>query len=302
MTAVKALRTPDDRFTGLSDFPYPPNYVEDLPGYEGLRAHYVDLGPRDAEHTFLCLHGEPTWGYLYRSMIPIMVESGARVIVPDFFGFGRSDKPVDESTYSFDFHRRFLLRFIEHVDPRNLTLVVQDWGGSLGLTLPVDLGFRSRLARLLVMNTVVPVGVPLGRHFYEWRALVQATPDPPVGQWIRASAPRLTNQEAAAYDAPFPDSRFKGGVRSFPALAMVKPEMEGVAEARAALRFWAEEWSGQTFMAIGARDPDVESMHELRSHIRGCPEPMVLSDVGHFVQEELGQVVARAALRAFGDL
>ena len=301
MTAVIALRTPDDRFADLPDFPYPPDYAEDLPGYEGLRAHYLDLGPRDAERTFLCLHGEPAWGYLYRKMIPVMLESGARVIAPDFFGFGRSDKPVQDSAYTFRFHREFILRLVERIALRRITLVVQDWGGTLGLTLPVDPGFRSHLDRLVVMNTVLPVGEPLGPHFYEWKSLVRHTPDLPVGQWIRDAAPQLTDQEMAAYDAPFPDSRFQAGARTFPELAMVEPGMEGVAESRAALKFWAEEWSGQSFMAVGMKDPDAGTMQALRAGIRGCPEPMMLPEAGHFVQEH-GQAVARAALRAFGDL
>ncbi len=301
MIAVNALRTPDDRFADLPDFPFPPHYVDNLPGYEGLRAHYLDLGPRDAKHTFLCLHGEPTWSYLYRKMIPVMLESGARVIAPDFFGFGRSDKPVLDSTYTFHFHREFLLRFAQHVALRNITLVVQDWGGTLGLTLPVDIGFRSRLDRLFVMNTVLPVGKPLGPHFYEWRSLVRKTPDLPVGQVIRAITPQLTDQEMAAYDAPFPDTRFQAGARTFPELAMVEPEMEGVAEAEAALRFWSEEWSGQSFMVVGAKDPDAETMQTLHRQIRGCPEPLVVPEAGHFVQE-WGELVARAGLRSFGDL
>lgn len=300
MNATAVLRTPDDRFTDLPDFPFPSQYVETLRGYEGLRAHYLDLGARDAERTFLCLHGEPTWSYLYRKMIPVMLGSGARVIAPDFYGFGRSDKPVEESTYSFSFHRDFLLRLVEHVDARNITLVVQDWGGTLGLTLPVDPAFRRKLDRLLIMNTVLPVGRPLAPHFYEWRSLVRSTPDPPVGQWIRQATPTMSAEEMAAYDAPFPDSRFKAGVRVFPELAMVEPRMEGVAEAEMAARFWAEEWEGQSFMAVGAQDPDVDTMRALRSNIRGCPEPLILSDAGHFVQEH-GQSIARAALEAFGD-
>ncbi len=148
LDTIESLRTPEKRFEQLPGFPYEPHYVDSLPGYEGLRAHYLDLGPKDAPRTFLCLHGEPTWSYLYRKMIPVMLESGARVIAPDFFGFGRSDKPVHDSAYTFHFHREFLLRFLEHVAPSNITLVVQDWGGTLGLTLPVDLGFRARLDRL----------------------------------------------------------------------------------------------------------------------------------------------------------
>ncbi len=301
MIDANALRTPDDRFADLQDFPYLPHFIDDLPGYEGLRAHYVDEGPPDSDRTFLCLHGEPTWSYLYRKMIPVMLESGARIVAPDLFGFGRSDKPVQDSTYTFHFHRDFLLRFVERLALRNVTLVVQDWGGTLGLTLPVDAAFRSRLGRLFVMNTVLPVGEPLGPHFYQWRSLVRNTADLPVGEWIRQAAPGLTAREMAAYDAPFPDSRFQAGARTFPDLAMVEPEMDGVVEAEAALTFWAEEWSGQSFMAIGADDPDVETMGTLRGQIRGCPEPLLVAGAGHFVQE-YGESIARAALKGFGDL
>lgn len=301
MTTVRALRTPDHRFVGLPGFPYPPSYVDDLPGYEGLRAHYLDLGPRIARRTFLCLHGEPTWSYLYRKMIPVFLDAGARVVAPDFFGFGRSDKPEETKAYSFSFHRDFLLRFVERLDLRNICLVVQDWGGTLGLTLPVDPGFRTRLSRLLVMNTVLPVGSPLGAHYDEWRALVRDTPDLPIGQWMRQAVPELTDGEMAAYEAPFPDVRFQAGAKVFPDLAMVEPEMEGVPEAQAAAQFWAQEWSGQSFMAIGAKDPDGATMDALRTGIRGCPDPMTLSGAGHFVPEN-GAEVARAALRAFGDI
>jgi haloalkane dehalogenase len=295
------VRTLDVRFEKLSGFPFEPSYVDSLPGYEGLRAHYLDLGPKDAKRTFLCLHGEPTWSYLYRKMIPVMLESDARVVAPDFFGFGRSDKPTQDSEYSFHFHREFLLRLVEHVAARNITLVVQDWGGTLGLTLPVDVAFRSKLERLFVMNTVLPIGKPLGPHYYEWRALVRSMPDMPVGQLVRKITPQLSDEEMAAYDAPFPDSHSKAGARTFPELAMVEPGMEGVVESVAALKFWREDWSGQSFMAIGAKAPDADTMYTLRSQIRGCPEPLVLTEADHFVPE-WGEPVVRAALRHFGDL
>lgn len=301
MVAVPALRTPDDRFTDLPDFPFPPHYVDNLAGYEGLRTHYLDLGPRDSEHKFLCLHGEPTWSYIYRKMIPTLLAGGARVVAPDFLGFGRSDKPVQDSDYSFHFHRNHLLRLVKHLALSNITLVVQDWGGTLGLTLPLDPDFRAKLNRLIIMNTVLPIGEPLGPHYYEWRSLVRSTHDLPVGQWMRDAAPPLTDQEMAAYDAPFPDRTYQAGARTFPDLAMVEPEMEGVPEAREALEFWKHRWTGQSFMAIGMNDPDVETMHTLRTQIRGCPEPLELPEAGHFVQES-GRLVAEAALRSFGDL
>jgi haloalkane dehalogenase len=297
---VEALRTPDERFTGLPGWDAPPSYVDDLPGYEGLRAHYVDLGPRAAADTYLLLHGEPTWAYLYRKMIPVFLEAGGRVVAPDFFGFGRSDKPVEESAYGFDFHRDFLLRLVERLDLTGITLVVQDWGGLLGLTLPVDPGFAPRLARLLAMNTALAVGTPAGKGFDEWRGYAAAHPDLAVGALLRRSVPALTEAEAAAYDAPFPDVSYKAGVRAFPKLVMTEPDMPGVAVSRAAAGFWSG-WDGPSFLAVGARDPvlGVPAMERLRRTVRGAPAPLVLEDAGHFVQES-GGTVARAALAAFG--
>jgi pimeloyl-ACP methyl ester carboxylesterase len=300
--SIQSVRTPEERFAELPDFAYAPRYLDDLAGYEGLRAAYVDEGPREAERTFLCLHGEPSWGFLYRKMAPIFLASGARVVIPDFFGFGRSDKPTDESVYSFAFHRDFLLAFCERLDLSGVTLVVQDWGGLLGLTLPVDGGFRRRLSRLLVMNTAMAVGEPPSQGFLAWRAYAAANPDLAVGALIKRATPPLTDAEAAAYDAPFPDVTYKAGVRAFPQLVMTDPGMPGVAESRAAIQFWSHEWTGDSFMAVGAADPvlGVEVMRHLHGQIRGCPEPLVIADGGHFLQE-WGDQVAKAALASFGD-
>ncbi|GAG97008.1 unnamed protein product, partial [marine sediment metagenome] len=126
---MKSLRTPEERFSNLPNFPYKPQYIENLRDYEDLRLHYIDEGPRDSEVVFLCLHGEPTWSYLYRKMIPVFLEAGHRIVAPDFFGFGRSDKPVEDDVYTFNFHRNTILSFIKHLDLHNITLVCQDWGG-----------------------------------------------------------------------------------------------------------------------------------------------------------------------------
>ena len=160
---IEALRTPEKRFAMLPGLPYSPSYIEDLPGYEGLRIAYLDEGPKDAEVTFLCLHGEPTWSYLYRKMLPVFTAAGHRVIAPDLFGFGRSDKPVNDATYTFDFHRNSLLRFVERLDLTNIALVCQDWGGILGLTLPVDM--QPRFSRMLIMNTALPIGESVSPGF-----------------------------------------------------------------------------------------------------------------------------------------
>ena len=158
---MEALRTDDSRFANLPGYAFEPRYIETLPGYEGLRVHYIDEGPHDAATTFLCLHGQPAWSYLYRKMIPVFVEAGYRVIAPDLLGFGRSDKPLDEAVYTFHFHRDMLRTFITALDMRQITLVCQDWGGILGLTIPPEM--PERFDRLLVMNTAIPVGQPAGR-------------------------------------------------------------------------------------------------------------------------------------------
>ena len=186
---MDALRTPDDRFSSLSGFRYPARYVEDLPGSPGLRMAYIDDGPADAARTYLCLHGQPTWSYLYRKMIPVFRSAGGRVIAPDFFGFGRSDKPVDDAAYTFEFHRRSLIDLITQLDLRDITLVVQDWGGLLGLTLPVDIDMRPRITRLIIMNTALAVGKPLGPGFEAWRDYATSTDDLAVGRLLRRSEP-----------------------------------------------------------------------------------------------------------------
>ena len=298
---MDVLRTPDERFNNLPDYDFEPHYVDDLHGYEGLRVHYLDEGAELAEQTFLCLSGEPTWAYLYRHMIPIFLEANSRVLVPDWLGFGRSDKPVDDQVYTFDFHRDMILAFIERMDLQNITLVVQDWGGILGLTLPMN--FPNRFSRLIVMNTALPIGESLGMGFQSWRDYVASKPDLDCGALIKRACPHVSEAEAASYEAPFPDQSYKAGVRRFPELVMIKREMAGVQTARRAAKFWQNEWSGQSFMAIGAKDPVLggEVMNDLRKTIRNCPKPMILEEAGHFVQE-WGDQVAKAALKHFaGD-
>jgi haloalkane dehalogenase len=295
------LRTPAARFAALPDWPYAPRYVDDLPGYAGLRLHFVDEGPGDAGATFLCLHGEPTWAYLYRRMIPVFRGSGARVVAPDFFGFGRSDKPDDDATYTWDFHRNALVRLVERLDLRRITLVVQDWGGLIGLTLPI--AFADRIERLLIMNTAFATGVTPTQGFLAWRDYVARTPDLNVGALIRRGTPHLSDAETAAYDAPFPDQSYKAGVRRFPQLVPISADMDGVAVSRAALAWWKNSFAGSSFMAIGMKDPVLGPpvMHAIARMIHGCPPPMEIPDGGHFVQE-WGEPIARAALHAWGDL
>lgn len=299
---IETLRTPEVRFANLPDFDFPVEYVDDLPGYQGLRIAYVDAGPKDAQRTFLCLHGEPSWSFLYRRMIPVFLESGARVVAPDLFGFGRSDKPVKQSDYSFTFHRNYLLALVERLDLKNITLVVQDWGGLLGLTLPVDANFKPRLERLLVMNTGLGLGRGMTEGFKAWKNYALSTPDLPIGALIARGTPHLTPAEIAAYDAPYPAPEYKAGAQVFPALVPVEPNMEGVSVSQKAAEFWSTQWSGKSFMAIGMADPVLgpAAMMGLHKLIRNCPPPMEIEGGGHFVQE-WGEPIARAALESFAD-
>ncbi len=296
------VRTPDERFLSLPGFPFSPHYIDDLPGFEGLRVHTIDEGPSETEHIFLCLHGQPTWSYLYRKMIPVFTGQGHRVVAPDLFGFGRSDKPAEEGVYTFDFHREMLKRFIERMDLRGITLVCQDWGGILGLTLPMEM--PARFSRLLIMNTALGTGdVPLSPGFLAWREWSNQHPDLACGRLLRRACSHLSEQESAAYDAPFPDARFKAGVRRFPNLVPDGPDAPGAEISRKA-RAWLEKgWSGPAFMAVGMQDPVLGPpvMRALHGLIRGCGEPLELPDAGHFVQE-WGEVVAERALETFRGL
>lgn len=297
---IEALRTPEGRFSVLPHFPYEPHYTESLPSYKGLRMHYVDEGPEDAGDVYLCLHGEPTWSYLYRKMIPVFRSTGARVVAPDFFGFGRSDKPVNDADITYGFHRNSLVELLETLELKNITLVCQDWGGILGMSLPMQM--PERFKRLIAMNTALPVGEFLSQGFADWKAYAAQFNDiPGAGLMGWLCATQIDWMDVAAYAAPFPDERYQAGVRRFPQLVPIEPGMEGVPFSKKARNFWSNEWDGQSFMAIGMQDfvlgKDV--MDELRTVIKGCPPAFEIEDAGHFVQE-WGDEVAREALKSFG--
>ncbi|MEN1726938.1 MAG: haloalkane dehalogenase [Pseudomonadota bacterium] len=294
---IEKLRTPDSRFSNLPDYSFAPHYIENLEGYEGLRGHYLDEGDPEADELFLCLHGEPTWSYLYRKMIPVFTAHGVRVIAPDLLGFGRSDKPLDEDVYTFQFHRDYLLSLIERLDLNNITLVCQDWGGLLGLTLPM--AFPERFSRLLIMNTALMMGPVDSPAFDRWKEDVVSAEDLDLARFMQNYEPIINDQEAQAYAAPFPDRRYKAGVYKFPKL--VGTDTYGFDVSRQAAAFWSTEWRGESFMAVGMQDtmlgPDI--MAHMRTVIRGCPPPMEIDQAGHFVQEH-GEPIARQAMAAFG--
>jgi haloalkane dehalogenase len=297
---IDYLRTPDEQFRNLPGYDFAPHYLPSTASSD-MRMHYVDepslTASTSEEQVFLCLHGQPTWSYLYRKMIPIFKTAG-RVVAPDLFGFGRSDKPVNDATHTFDFHRESLLHLVSELDLRNITLVCQDWGGLLGLTLPMAM--PERFARLIVMNTAIATGTkPLGPGFEAWRALNRSQPDLDIAALMQRSTPPLSPSEAAAYVAPFPDARFKAGVRRLPELVPQTADAPGAALGRAAAAWWHTQWKKPSFMAVGARDPVLTPamMEELRHVIADCPPPYMVAEGGHFLQE-WGKDVALEALAA----
>ena len=296
-----AVRTPEARFEGLPGYPWAPHYLSDLPALAGLRLHYLDEGPRDAPLTWLCLHGNPAWSYLYRKMIPVFAQAGQRVVAPDLIGFGRSDKPKKEGAHGFHWHRQVLIELVERLDLQRVVLVVQDWGGLLGLTLPM--AAPGRYQGLLVMNTTLATGeAPLSEGFLAWREMCARNPEFDVARLFARGNPQMSPQECQAYNAPFPDRGHRAALRAFPPLVPEHPDDEGAQISREAAVFWRERWQGRSLMAVGVQDPvlGLPVMQRLQSGIRGCPPPWPIEGAGHFVQEH-GQAIAERAVAHFTE-
>ena len=287
------LRTPDERFTGLPDFDFEPHYLE----IEGLRIHYLDEGPADAE-TVLLLHGEPSWSYLYRHMIPPLVAGGKRAIAPDLIGFGRSDKPTRPEAYSYQGQVDMIAELLERLDLRALTLFGQDWGGLVGLR--VAAAHPQRFARIVASNTGLPAGgrsIPL--PFRLWRAFSRWSPVFPIGRIVdQGSARELSAAERAAYDAPFPDKAYTAGARIMPSLVPIADGMPGVAENRAAWRVF-EGWDKPFLTAFGDSDPITRGAEvafiERIPGARGQPH-VTLAGARHFIQEDRPEELAALIL------
>ncbi|MEM6460982.1 MAG: haloalkane dehalogenase [Pseudomonadota bacterium] len=224
MSTTQVLRTPDERFAGLVDYPFTPNYVDIDGGALGsLRMHYVDEGPKDGA-VVLMLHGEPTWSYLYRKMIPPVASAGFRVLAPDFIGFGKSDKPADRAAYSYQSHVDWMKDWLGQLALKNITFFGQDWGGLIGLRLVAEM--PDLFARVMIGNTALPTGEhDLGEAFKQWREYSQSTPAFNIGGIVsRGTARGMSGEAIAAYDAPFPDESYKAGARAFPMLVPASPD------------------------------------------------------------------------------
>ena len=282
------LRTPDERFAGLPGWPFSPRYVE----VDGLRMHYVDEGKGQP---VLLLHGEPSWSYLYRKMIPVLAGAGLRAIAPDLVGFGRSDKPSRRSDYSYQRHLDWMRGLFRALDLRDTILVCQDWGGLIGLRLVAEDG--DRFAGVVAANTFLPTGdqrVPVA--FRLWRAFSQLTPVFPAGQIVRLGCAQPVDPAVRrAYDAPFPEERYKAGARQFPLLVPTRPDDPASAPNRAA---WEKlkQWRKPFLTLFGGRDPIMRGaerrIQKLIPGAQGQPHA-ILPDAGHFLQEDRGEELAR---------
>ncbi len=295
---MKTLRTPDDRFQDLADYAFDPNYVE-IDDSEGgkLRVHYVDEGPRDADPV-LMMHGEPTWSYLYRHMIPRFTTAGHRAIAPDLVGFGKSDKPTERSDYTYARHVFWMGEVLRHLNLRNITLFCQDWGGLIGLRLWAEM--PQRFARIVVANTALPTGDhPMGDAFVSWRNFSQEVPEFRAGRIVfGGTTSKLSDAEVLAYDAPFPDETYQAGARQFPMLVPDRPDDPASEPNRQAWQV-IRGLDTPVLTAFGADDRVMAGIDKVFQKL--CPgaagQPhVILPEAAHFLQEDVGQELADLTL------
>jgi haloalkane dehalogenase len=293
---MKTLRTPDDRFEGLPGFDFEPHYVEVDDGEGGsLRVHHLDEGPRDAAPVLL-MHGEPTWCYLYRTVVPPLVEAGHRVVVPDLVGFGRSDKPTERSDHSYARHVEWMRQALfDRLDLRDITFFGQDWGGLIGLRLVA--GEPDRFARVAIGNTGLPTGHgPASKAFLAWQRFSQEAEDFPVGGIIAGGCTTpLTEEVVAAYDAPFPDDAHKAGARIFPTLVPTSPEDPATPDQEAAWKV-LERFDRPFLCCFSDSDPITRGGDApFLAKVPGAQGQAhtTIEGGGHFLQEDRGPELAR---------
>lgn len=287
---MKILRTPDAQFENLPGYPFAPNYVNLT---DGLRMHYVDEGNKQGE-TVMLIHGEPSWSYLYRKMIPVFAQAGYRVIVPDLIGFGKSDKPSEKSDYTFATHLQWLTEFVEQLDLQNVNLFCQDWGGLLGLRIMCTHG--DRFLRVVAANTFLPTGEGKPNDtFLNWVNYSQNAPVLNIGKIIDSSTvSELSEEIIAAYEAPFPDETYKAGARQFPALVPISTDDPESANNKAA---WQQlkQWKKPFLTLFSDSDPIMKGLEAIfQKTIPGAQgqKHTIIQGGGHFLQEDKGEEIA----------
>ena len=295
---MDTIRTPDDRFAGLPGWPYAPRYTE-VPSGDGgtLRIHHIDEGPVDGE-VVLCLHGEPSWGYLYRKMVPVLTGAGLRVLVPDLVGFGRSDKPTSRDDYTYQRHVDWMTAWMEAVDLQHATLVGQDWGGLIGLRLVAE--NPDRFARVVAANTFLPTGdFTMPDAFLAWREFSQTVPELPVGRIIGSGCTtELALEVIAAYEAPFPDESYKAGARIFPALVPATPDDPAAPANRKAWEVLSA-WDKPFLCAFSDKDPITGGGQRIFEKLvpgAAGQSHTTIEGGGHFLQEDRGPELAAAVV------
>ncbi len=287
------IRTPDERFENLSDFPFTPHYLE----WEGKRIHYLD---ESRGTPILCLHGEPTWSFLYRRMIPTLAEQH-RVVAFDFIGFGKSDKYTEMDEYSFDLHQQTLLHVVETLDLRDITLIVHDWGGLIGL--PTVSKMADRIANLVILNTFLPIGEPItSRGFKAWRAMVeQAGRALPIDAIMQQALPPDTPAEIiAGYNAPFPSDDYKAGAAVWPLMIPTTPE-DPIAQIMVQARKDFAQWQKPTLIMFATDDPILGRGAPFFQQLIPHASYIEIAEGGHFLQDPQGPMLAKHILDFFAD-
>jgi haloalkane dehalogenase len=294
-TIREVFRTPESRFDNLPGYDFAPNYTD----IDGLRMHYVDEGPRDGRPV-VCCHGEPTWAYLYRKMVGPLVDGGHRVVVPDYAGFGRSDKPTDRRWYTYDRHSRLVAEVLGGLDLRDAIVVVQDWGGPIGLRWAVE--NADRVAGLAIFNTGLFTG-RVSKGFLAWRNFAEKNPDLPVGFVIQgATVTDLPDDVVAAYEAPFPNAESKAGVAEFPLLVPTTEDSVG-ADVMRAVSDELSRWNKPTLIAFSDSDPVFpypKAGQAFCDLIPTATEQVKIAGASHFLQEDRGELLAQEVLKALG--
>ncbi len=296
---MERLRTPDERFRDLPGYPFEPRYVVVPSGdvSDGLRMHYVGEGPAHGD-VVLMLHGEPSWSYLNRKMIPPIAAAGCRAVAPDHIGFGRSDKPRERADYTYQRHVDWMKSFVAALDLRGITLVCQDWGGMLGLRLVAEM--PERFARVVAANTFLTTGdTPPGEAFMRWRDFSQRAPELPIGFILQsATVTALSPEIMTAYEAPFPDETYKAGARQFPTLVPATPDDPATPANRAAWKA-LEQWRKPFLCAFSDSDPIMAGLDKVFCEripgAKGQPHTTIRGG-GHFLQEDKGEELAAVVI------